>query len=227
MDAIDILGGLLGRKSRSNDKGGDVLKDIFGRGPSSSRQSSGTERPPSQQDISQEAKELEDMLNVAKERDPWSGSSSSGPARSSHSTGGEEFWPDSPFTKSQRQQTRPPASKELTRNDQAIVLIRAMLNASKADGQISREEQQQILSQMDDRSSSARQFLQEELNKPLNVREFAWSVPVGMEEQVYGISLMAIRVDSAAERKYLDELAHGLRLSLRSIEQLHRRYRQS
>ena len=67
-------------------------------------------------------------------------------------------------------------------------------------------------------------FLREELNKPLNVREFAWSVPLGMEEEVYTISLIAIDLDSNREASYLEELAHGLRIAPLTRQQIHRRY---
>jgi uncharacterized membrane protein YebE (DUF533 family) len=57
------------------------------------------------------------------------------------------------------------------------------------------------------------------------VREFAWSVPLGMEQKVYAMSLMAIDVDEQAEERYLDELAHGLRIPDDVCEQLQQRYR--
>ncbi len=112
----------------------------------------------------------------------------------------------------------------MPQSDQALTLVRAMLNAAKADGRISPDEQRNILSQFGNDQAEVVQFLRDELAKPLDVREFAWSVPIGMEHQVYGMSLLAIEVDSNAETKYLSELAHALRLPAEVREQLHQRY---
>jgi uncharacterized membrane protein YebE (DUF533 family) len=99
-----------------------------------------------------------------------------------------------------------------------------MLNAAKADGEISPEEQRNILKEFDSSTPEALKFLREEIARPLDVREFAWSVPIGMEQQVYAMSLLAINVDARAETQYLQELAHALRLPQPMCEQLQQRY---
>jgi uncharacterized membrane protein YebE (DUF533 family) len=99
-----------------------------------------------------------------------------------------------------------------------------MVNAAKADGRITPDEQQKILGQLDQAAGEAVQFLRDELARPLDVREFAWSVPIGMEQEVYAMSLLAAVVDTPAETEYLDQLAHGLRLSSEVREQLERRF---
>lgn len=97
-------------------------------------------------------------------------------------------------------------------NAQAELLIRAMVMAAKADGQITRDEQEAIVGQLGDLDQTEVSFLQAEFAREVDVRDFAWSVPLGMEQQVYGISLMAMDLDEQKEAKYLGELAHGLRL---------------
>jgi uncharacterized membrane protein YebE (DUF533 family) len=101
-----------------------------------------------------------------------------------------------------------------------MILVRAMVHAAKCDGEISQAEQQSILSRLENPSPDAIRFLREEFAKPLDVREFTWSVPVGMEQQVYTMSLIAIDVDSDREESYLRELAHGLRLSPEVCDQI-------
>lgn len=108
-------------------------------------------------------------------------------------------------------------------NQRAIVLIRAMINAAKSDGRVTQEEQQAVLQQLGDGSPEAIQFLRDEFNHPLDVREFAWSVPLGMEQQVYLMSLASIDLDTQAEAGYLQDLAHGLRLPPEICNELHRR----
>ena len=95
------------------------------------------------------------------------------------------------------------------------MLIRAMVNAAKADGRLTREEQDAILQHLGGDSREAIAFLQRELDTALDVRDFAWSVPLGMEYKVYAISLSAIDLDTKSESAYLEQLAHGLRLPAR------------
>ena len=109
------------------------------------------------------------------------------------------------------------------KNEQAICLIRAMINAAKADGRIDQQEQNSIVERLGDVSQDELNFLREEFGAKLDVREFAWSVPLGMEQQVYSLSLMAIDLDENAEAQYLHELAHGLRIAPETVNALHDR----
>ena len=163
---------------------------------------------PRPSDISQQAKELEDLLNVANERQshPRSAPVPTQPHSSSR--------PDTGI-----RETTSPSSD----NEKAQILVRAMVNAAKSDGQIDQAEQQRILERLHNPSPDAIQFLREEFQKPLNVREFAMSVPIGMEQQVYTMSLIAIDLDTGNEAKYLMELAEALRLPMEVREQIHQR----
>jgi uncharacterized membrane protein YebE (DUF533 family) len=203
MDMIDILGGMLGQKSSRGGKGSDILKDMFGRGRSAPTQS-----PP--KDISREAQELEDMLNVANDRKSSSRSQSSSPKSSSRSS--------STHGAPAKQGRNDSADSE-----RALILVRAMANAAKADGRVDQSEQQSILKHIQNPSADIIQFLQEEFRKPLNVREFAMSVPVGMEQQVYTLSLIAMDLDTGDEAKYMTELGDSLRLPADVREQIHQR----
>lgn len=241
MDAIDILGSLLGRKSGGS--GMPDLGEIFGQreAPAPQRREAPTGAPPSKTDIQRQAKELEDLLNVARDRDtnrtqesaprqpspspaaprqsqpaPAPAGRPSNPPASRPATGKDDVLVDSPYA--------PRGGASRSQNDQALVLVRAMLNAAKADGRVSAAEQQSILEQVGG-SAEVTQFVRDELSQPLDVREFAWSVPLGMEEQVYAMSLLAVDVDEQSEQRYLGELAHGLRIPDEVCEQLQQRYR--
>lgn len=222
MDAIDILGGLFGRKR----SGSRQLPDIFGQGQRKAPQGSDAGGSFGPDDIHRKAKELEDLLGVANDREekrrssPASGRSPSSqrsePSRHIPPASARNVPVDSPFS--------PRSGRNPSQNDQALVLVRAMINAAKADGQISQEEQQNILDHFQGAPSEGMQFLREELSRPLDVRDFVWSVPLGMEQQVYAMSLMSITLDTTAEKDYLDELAHGLRISSDVRDALHQRY---
>jgi hypothetical protein len=209
MDPIEILGSILGHKRSKGGKGSDVLNDIHkGRTRTTTRSrstpsASGAPRP---SDIESAARELEDMLNVANDRD----------------TQRRAAQPPAPVPPAQVGRNQPSAAT--MENDRALVLVRAMVNAAKADGQIDQTEQQNILRRLGDSSREAVQFLRDEFAKPLDVHEFARSVPIGMEQQVYSMSLIAIDLDTGREADYLLELANGLRIPTDVREQIHQRY---
>ena len=109
-------------------------------------------------------------------------------------------------------------------NQRAVVLIRAMINAAKADGQVDPREQDKILSQLGRISPEEDQFLRQEFRRPLDVHAFAHSVPTGMEHEVYAMSLMAIDLDNRAEAAYLHELAGCLRIDHHTCNEIHEHY---
>ncbi len=104
---------------------------------------------------------------------------------------------------------------------QAEILLRAMLNAAKSDGQFDQMEQQKITEHLDDITPEEAAFVQNEMRQPLDVDGFVRSVPQGMEQQVYMMSLLAIDLDSQAEAQYLDKLAKGLNISQQVSNQIH------
>ncbi len=104
---------------------------------------------------------------------------------------------------------------------QAEVLLRAMLNAAKADGSFDQEEQDSVLKQIGDVDENEAAFIKREMQSPLDMRGFIKSVPHGMEQQVYMMSVLAIDLDSKAEARYLDELRKGLDITEQVSNQIH------
>ncbi|MGY8641577.1 MAG: DUF533 domain-containing protein [Verrucomicrobiales bacterium] len=84
-------------------------------------------------------------------------------------------------------------------NDEAEILIRAMINAAKAEGQIDEAEKKAILSRLGDLDQSEVDFVQSELSKPLDLEGFVRDVPDEMDHQVYSFSLMAVKLDAQNE----------------------------
>jgi uncharacterized membrane protein YebE (DUF533 family) len=107
---------------------------------------------------------------------------------------------------------------------QAEVLIRAMINAAKSDGTVDAGEQEKILGQLGEVSQDEVDFVRRELAEPLDVQGFIQSIPRGMEQQVYAMSLMAIDLDTNREAKYLHELAQGSGLSPDVCNQIHEQF---
>jgi uncharacterized membrane protein YebE (DUF533 family) len=101
-------------------------------------------------------------------------------------------------------------------------MVRAMCNAAKADGQIDRQEVENIMGRLgNDIDQAEAQFLQQELEAPIDLGGFLASVPDGLEEQVYAFSLMGMKLDTQQEAKYLGAVAEGLRMNPQTCNQIH------
>lgn len=115
-----------------------------------------------------------------------------------------------------------PQEHRAAANDQATVLIRAMVNAAKSDGRIDQTEQDNIVSKLgDDVSDAEVSFLREEFAAPLDVAGFARQVPNGLEQQVYFLSLTSIELDTQKEAQYLGQLAQAMNLDPEICNQIH------
>lgn len=104
----------------------------------------------------------------------------------------------------------PAQEEELSR-----LLIRAMIGAAKADGQIDPREEAAIVAELGrlDLGEADRAFVAEELRAPPDVRRVAEGVRnPEMAVALYAASLLVITVDTEAERRYLAALAERLNL---------------
>jgi len=111
-----------------------------------------------------------------------------------------------PQTESERQQ--------LEQNSELV--LRAMINAAKADGHIDENEIRRIVGKLRDVGADAesQQFVMTQMQKPAETDALI-SAAKGQPElaaQIYGASLLAIEVDTPAEEDYLERLAAGLAL---------------
>ncbi len=110
---------------------------------------------------------------------------------------------------------------ELNSREEVYILLKAMINAAKVDGQVDSDEQKKILEFMGDMSKVEQLFVEQELKKTLNVEEFLKEIPKEMAEQVYYISLFAIDLDNEDERAYLEMLSHKLNLPYEVVTGIH------
>lgn len=104
----------------------------------------------------------------------------------------------------------------------AALMLRAMIQAAKADGSIDEAEKLRIINTLgDDAEASDLAFVEDQLNSPIDVAGLASDTPEAMRAQVYASSLMTIRVDTAAEAQYLDLLAKAMELPEPVVNTLH------
>ncbi|MFK8082022.1 MAG: DUF533 domain-containing protein [Granulosicoccus sp.] len=113
---------------------------------------------------------------------------------------------------------------EPAQEDLAKLLIIAMVNAAKSDGEIDQTEQQKIVANLGDEVSDAeRQFVISEMQSPLDAQGFINNIPQGAGPQVYMMSLLAIDLDSREEAQYLDTLRKGVSMSEEEANAIHQK----
>ncbi|MEM8556045.1 MAG: DUF533 domain-containing protein [Pseudomonadota bacterium] len=103
----------------------------------------------------------------------------------------------------------------------AKLMIKAMIMAAKADGEIDAEEQAAIMAHLNENDPEEIEFVREQLAAPLDPTALAQEATEQTKAQVYSMSLMAITVDNMAEVQYLDALAAALGLTDETREQIH------
>lgn len=105
----------------------------------------------------------------------------------------------------------------------AALILRAMVAAVKADGELDDGERQKLTQQLEGASREEIDYINAELERRTSVEDLAAQVPEGMEAQVYLMSLMAIDLDNQREAQYLDALAQALALRPEEVNALHDR----
>ena len=103
----------------------------------------------------------------------------------------------------------------------AGLMLRAMIQAARADGVIDAEEREKLMGHLQDLDPEERRFVEEEMQAPVDPEGLARQVPEGLEPQVYAMSLMAIDLDHPAEVDHLRRLAKALGLSEGEVEMAH------
>lgn len=103
----------------------------------------------------------------------------------------------------------------------AALMLRAMIQAMKSDGEIDQAEQAKLMDRLGDVSPEERAFVQGEMQRRIDVDELARDVPRGLEQQVYAMSIMGIDLDNQNEAQYLHKLATAMGVSPEAANQIH------
>lgn len=106
---------------------------------------------------------------------------------------------------------------------EALLLVRAMIAAANADYHLDDAERRQILTALDESGAGAeeRAYLLSQIEAPIGIEELVAGVASPEQaRQVYVASMMAIEVDSDAERNYLSRLAQRLDLTAETVAEL-------
>jgi uncharacterized membrane protein YebE (DUF533 family) len=109
-------------------------------------------------------------------------------------------------------------------NTRATVMIRAMIAAAKADGEIDPQERQRILGRLEAAGADpeAQAFVRDEMAGPGDLQAIVSAVDSPHTAiEVYAASLFAIDIDTPAEAVYMRQLAQGLGLNPTLVRELH------
>ena len=107
---------------------------------------------------------------------------------------------------------------------QAGLILKAMINAAKADGQIDQDEIKRIIGRLGDAGidQKTRDMVISEMNKPMDTEGLVAAARGNpqLAAQLYAASLLAIEVDTPGERAYLENLARSLGLAPQAVVNL-------
>lgn len=103
----------------------------------------------------------------------------------------------------------------------ARLMIRAMIQAARADGTIDDAERKAIMDHLVDATPEERAFVDAELQAPIDPLALARETADAARSQVYSAAAMTVRTDGDAEAKFLATLAQGLGLDAATIAGIH------
>ena len=114
--------------------------------------------------------------------------------------------------------------KQISAPETAELCLRGMIEAIKSDGEVSRDEIEKLTGKLAEGgiTDEEKEFVQAEMAKPQDLAGLVNAIPnpeVGI--QVYAASLMAISVDTPAERAFLKGLADGTGIAPDAVARLH------
>jgi uncharacterized membrane protein YebE (DUF533 family) len=119
----------------------------------------------------------------------------------------------------------PDAADRETSQSMGVTLIRAMIAAAKADGEIDATESRRLFGEMErmELDPEERAFLLQELSRPVDLDGIvAAAATPELAAEIYTASLMAIDVSNQAESAYLQLLASRLGLEEGLVVELQR-----
>ena len=109
------------------------------------------------------------------------------------------------------------SEEKQTLEQDAEIIVKAMINAAKADGRIDQTEIQKIVGKLEEDGLTEEEknhFLQE-AKKPMDLGAVVRSAAgkPEMAAQIYAASVLAIEVDTPGEKRYMQQLASDLGLN--------------
>ena len=205
MDAVRILGGLLGNRAGRASGNGQVLGQVLnGVTNIVAASNQGPRFPPAHH---------APFEHIVRES-----------VRRHHHAGGQYGGPVGGWIQNQPPAQRVPTPRHdddhhhghhagVSYRQRAELLITAMVMAAQADGQLDAQEQDRIIQQLQPLDRAESDFLKRQFKRRHDVERFVREIPTGMEYEVYQVSLMAMHLDTQVEAQYLRALAECMRMT--------------
>ncbi len=125
---------------------------------------------------------------------------------------------NSQFDQTPQAEIQPSAQQEAA----AGMMLAAMIQAAKSDGKLDEAERAKIIDRLgDDVSREEAEFVQAQLQAPVDIEGLVRQTPRGMEAQMYAMSVLGIDLDSRSEAEYLHKLAQGYGLDAAAVNNIH------
>jgi uncharacterized membrane protein YebE (DUF533 family) len=117
------------------------------------------------------------------------------------------------------------AQEEQVLEQTARLVLKGMINAAKADGQIDEKEVDRIAGKLHESGidPDLKKWVMEEMRRPIDLDGLIREIPnQQVAAEVYAASLFAIEVDTQGEQRYLADFAARAGLNQRVTQELHR-----
>ncbi|WP_108484590.1 DUF533 domain-containing protein [Oceaniglobus ichthyenteri] len=113
------------------------------------------------------------------------------------------------------------ATPQVPEETEAGLVIRAMIMAAKADGEIDEKERRTLWEVLGDSDPEDQAFVETALNAPVDAQALARDVPNGMGLEIYTAAVLAITPDNRDEAQFLNALAEHLNLDKAEVNAVH------
>ncbi|MGC1498189.1 MAG: tellurite resistance TerB family protein [Sulfitobacter sp.] len=103
----------------------------------------------------------------------------------------------------------------------AGLMLAAMIQAAKSDGNFDDAERDKLLSKLGDVDAEEAAFVNAQLKAPVDIDGLVNQTPNGMGPQIYAMSLLGIDLDTQDEAQYLHKLATAYGMKPAEVNDIH------
>jgi uncharacterized membrane protein YebE (DUF533 family) len=103
----------------------------------------------------------------------------------------------------------------------AGLMLAAMIQAAKSDGNFDADERDKLLNKLGDVDAEEAAFVNAQLKAPVDIDGLVRQTPNGMGPQIYAMSVLGIDLDTQDEAQYLDKLAKAYGMKPAEVNDIH------
>ena len=103
----------------------------------------------------------------------------------------------------------------------AGLMLAAMIQAAKSDGNFDEAERDKLLSKLGDVDAEEAAFVNAQLKAPVDIDGLVNQTPNGLGPQIYAMSLLGIDLDTQDEAQYLHKLAKAYGMKPADVNDIH------